>query len=135
MNSSKSKSTLLKHVMFQLFPNVNRIVIYSAFFDTTKNKYDYHEYQFNLLSLFDMISDSVPFMQQDIEIVIKATHVYGKKYKWKRSSWISNAILTMNQSIDETQLRKHDKLSSELMEETPWDESIKEDWLVVKIKH
>eukprot|EP01084_Bolivina_argentea_P300022 517223_1 len=135
MNSSKNKSTLLKHVIFHLFPNVNRIVIYSALFDNSKNNYVYYEYQFNLLSLFDMISDSVPFMQHDIEIVIKATHAYGKNYKWKRSSWICSEMFRMSQSIDETQLRKHDKLSKELRVETPWDESIKEDWLIVKIKH
>eukprot|EP01084_Bolivina_argentea_P306203 529078_1 len=132
LNSSQNKGIVLKKIIFRLFPNVNRIIIYSAFFN--KNNYRYHQHPLDLSLLLHIVNESLRFIQKDMQIIIKATQRYGQWQKWKSRSWICDAYDRFIQ-----QLSAHgnvfDRFHMELKETLSWDEWIKEDWLIIKRNH
>eukprot|EP01084_Bolivina_argentea_P249492 417675_1 len=115
------KRNLLKSIVFELFINVQRIIIYS----THPAGSNHGEYCFNLVSLISMINKH-PSRQNNTQIIVKASHYYSKK-KWVRRSWLFNDEKKLKQ------LNLNICLTEKSQPDHNYGYEIKEDWLIVSL--
>eukprot|EP01084_Bolivina_argentea_P084460 152733_1 len=87
-------NNMFKEILFQLFKNLNHIIIYSTSLGFSDD--EYKTYPFKLLSLLNIICSSNSFISKHFHITIKATHDYSQSVISK--SWIFDAVSDFTRS-------------------------------------
>eukprot|EP01084_Bolivina_argentea_P218959 371456_1 len=121
-DDQSQRRNMFKEILFQLFKNVNHIIIYSTSLGFSNND-EYKEYPLELLLLLNTICSSDKFISKNFQITIKATHDFSKATV--RKSWIFEAVSDYVKSKF-----KEKKLNLELTQ-TFGASNKNEDWLII----